>query len=290
MIAPLTFVPNIVMKKILVTTDFSTHSKAGLRFAMQLATQTEVELVFFHCFQALIPTSVHREHIENMRREQIREQLENLEKFVLRLYRSMNLTPGTYRCAVIEDFSPENAILEYARRNTFNYICISTRGAGKMRSIIGTNTGNVMLKSAVPVLAIPHTYRVRPIIKVLYASDLKNLDKEISVASVFANDLELTMDLAYFYHPTEIKLDLEMMAEMWQKKYKYLNQIYFEQFQLEEGFIGQLGKLTKKVKPSVVVFFTHSNLTWFDKLFSASKSEAFSFITKVPMLVFRKTK
>jgi len=72
MIGAFTFTPNIVMKKILVTKDFSTHSKAGLRFAMQLATQTEVELVFFHCFQAPIPTSVHREHIENMRREQIR--------------------------------------------------------------------------------------------------------------------------------------------------------------------------------------------------------------------------
>ena len=289
MIRTLTFVSNIIMNKILVTTDLSTPSKAGLRFAMQLATQMEVELVFFHCFQALIPTSLHRERIENTMQKQIQEQLVTLEKFVLSLYKSMNLTPGDYRCAVIDDFNPENAILEYAHRNNFDYVCISTRGAGNLRRIIGTNTGNVLLKSSVPVLAIPHTYRARPVIKALYASDLENLDKEISAVSAFTNDLKIRMDLAYFHHPAEIKLDREMMAEMWRKKYKHLNEVYFEQFPLDEDFIGQLNKLVKKVKPSVVVFFTHTNLTWFDKLFSASKSEAFSFVTKVPMLVFRKT-
>ena len=40
------------MKKILVTTDFSNASKAGMRFAIQLATQMEVELVFFYCFES----------------------------------------------------------------------------------------------------------------------------------------------------------------------------------------------------------------------------------------------
>jgi hypothetical protein len=35
------------MKKILVTTDFSNISKAGIRFAIQFASQTPCELIFY---------------------------------------------------------------------------------------------------------------------------------------------------------------------------------------------------------------------------------------------------
>jgi nucleotide-binding universal stress UspA family protein len=44
------------MKKIVVTTDLSKASKAGLKFAIQLASQYEVKLVFFQVIELLIPS------------------------------------------------------------------------------------------------------------------------------------------------------------------------------------------------------------------------------------------
>ena len=41
------------MKKILVTTDFSANSKAGVRFAIQLASQIKCELIFYHILETL---------------------------------------------------------------------------------------------------------------------------------------------------------------------------------------------------------------------------------------------
>ena len=41
------------MKRILVTTDFSTNSKAGVRFAIQLASQTKCELTFYNVHETL---------------------------------------------------------------------------------------------------------------------------------------------------------------------------------------------------------------------------------------------
>lgn len=277
------------MKKILVTTDFSTHSKAGMRFAVQLATQKDVELVFFYCFQALIPTTIHRDRIENSVQQQTKANLAKLEKFVASLHKSMKVTPGAHRCVVVEDLSPESAILDYAHKNAFNYICISTRGAGKLRKIIGTNTSSVILKSSVPVLAVPHTYRVQPVKKILYSSDLENLDREMPLVAAFAKSVGVKAELAHFYYPTEIKLDRETLTEMWRQKYPQLGQVYLEKSDLNASFAEQLNQLIQKVKPSMVVFFTHTNKTWFDKLFSTSRSEAFSFMTKVPMLVYRKS-
>lgn len=277
------------MKKILVTTDFSNHSKAGMRFAVQMAVKKDAELVYFHCFQALIPTTIHREYIENSIQEQTNVLLQKLEKFVSALHKSMKVTLVKYRCVVVENLSPESAILDYAHKNTFDYICISTRGAGRLRKILGTNTSGVILKSAVPVLAVPHTYRARPIKTILYASDLENLDKEMQTVNAFAKSLGAKVNLAHFYYPAEMRLDPKTMAEMWQKKYSQLDKVYLDKFDVEISFAELADRLVQKTKPSIVVFFTHTNKTWFDKLFSSSRAEAFSFETKVPMLVCRKT-
>lgn len=276
------------MKKILVTTDFSNHSKAGMRFAIQLATQKDVELIFFYCFQALIPTTIHRERVEDSMRQQAQEHLHQLEKFVASLYKSMKVAPGAHRCVVMEHLSPGQAMLDYTRDHAVQYICISTRGAGSVRKIIGTHAGGVILKSVVPVLVIPHTYRTKPVKKILYTSDLENLDEEMPLVAGFAKSMGIKADLAHFYYPTEVKLDPKTLAEMWRKKYDRLDKVYLEPFHLDEGFAGQLDHLIRRIKPGLVVFFTHTNMSWFDKVFSLSRSEAFSFVTTVPMLVYRK--
>lgn len=277
------------MKKILVPTDFSTHSKAGMRFAVRMADQMKAELVFFHCFQALIPATMHRERIENSMEEQARRQLQQLERFVAGFLRKTERPPANYRCVVKEELSPESAILEYAQREKFDFICISTRGAGKLQKIIGTNTGDVIRKSTVPVLAVPHTYRTRPLRNILYASDLENTDREMAVAAALALALNVKMEVVHFSVSDRLQqartaLDAGKLAP----KYAPLTRIYLETFDAREGFVAQLDHLIKKVKPSLVVFFTHTNLNWFDKLFSRSRAEMYSFVAKTPMLVYRK--
>ncbi|MBV6441840.1 MAG: universal stress protein [Haliscomenobacteraceae bacterium CHB4] len=276
------------MKKILVTTDFSAHSKAGMRFAIQLAAQKKAELVFFYCFQAMLPTTIQGKFIDTSVQKQAKKHLQKLEKFVAGLYASMNATPGAHRCVVVENLNPDDAILDYARQHAMDYICISTRGAGKLRKIIGTNTSDVILRSPVPVFAVPHTWRTHPIKKILYASDLDNLDAEMKTVSDFAQSLDVQADMAHFYYPGEIKIEPAVLTGVWREKMKRLDQVYLEPFDVDKGFAGQLDNLVKRVKPSMAVFFTHTNKTWFDKLFSISRSKAFSFVAKVPMLVYRK--
>lgn len=276
------------MKKVLVTTDLSTASKAGLRFAIQLASQMEVDLVFFHCFHALIPTTIHRDHIKNSLQEQSNTHVKKLEHFVNRLYQTMKVKAGTHRCVVVEHLNPEQAILEYANAQGCDFICMSTRGAGSVLKIIGTHTGNVLQRSSVPVMVIPHSYRVRPIQKVLYASDLENFDSEMDIVSAFSDHLKVKTDLAHFYFPGKINLSREHLKQMWQQKYPQMDQLYLEQYNLDKGFPAQLDQLIQKTRPSIVIFFSHAKKTWFDKIFGTSKAASMSFVTKVPMLVYRK--
>jgi hypothetical protein len=237
----------------------------------------------------MLPTTVEGEFVETSVRKQAGAHLQKLEKFIAGLYKSMEITPGTYRCVVEEHLNPGNAILDYAHLHALDYICIGTRGAGKLKKIIGTNTGKVILKSPLPVFAIPYTWRAQPLKKIMYASDLDNLDAEMQIVSAFAQSLDVNVDLAHFYYPGEMKIEPEVLINVWREKMKALDQIYLAPFDVNNGFAGQLDNLITKVKPSIVVFFTHTNKTWFDKLFTISRSKAFSFITKVPMLVYRKS-
>lgn len=273
------------MEKILVTTDFSTHSKSGLRFAIQLASQKNVELIFFHCFHAMIPTSDQLEYSKNWLAEQHDMHLQKLKKWVENIYKSMKIMQGAHRFVVIEDLNPHRIILEYARQHDINIICISTRGAGTIRKLIGTNTSHVILHSPVPVLAVPHHYRVRPIQKILYASDMENIQTELPKVASFAQSISAKADLVHFHFPGKIPV---LQESEWHHKYPSLDRIWQAELHSKEGFSTQLDGLITKTHPSLVVFFTHYNHTWFDKIFGSSKSENFSFVTKIPMLVFRK--
>lgn len=277
------------MKKILVTTDFSAASKAGMRFAIQLASQMEVKLVFFHCFHALIPSTIHQGHIKNSLHAQSQDHLKKLEHFVAKLYQSMRVQSGAHRCIVVEQLNPEQAILEFAHANGFQFICMSTRGASSVLKIIGTHTGNILHRSSVPVLIVPRHYRVRHIGKILYASDLEHFDSEMNIVSAFSDHLKVKTDLAHFYFPGEISLSREHLKQMWQQKYPHLDHFYLEPYNLDKGFPAQLDQLIQKTRPSIVVFFSHAKKTWFDKIFGTSRAASMSFVTKVPMLVYRKT-
>ncbi len=44
---------------LLVTTDFSTNSKSAIRFALQLATQMDCKLVYYHVLEFMTPLAWH---------------------------------------------------------------------------------------------------------------------------------------------------------------------------------------------------------------------------------------
>lgn len=276
------------MTKILVTTDLSAASKAGIRFALQLASRHETELIFFHCFQALIPTTIHQSRIENALKRQTKSTMHKLEKFVASTIRTSSFKPAKYRCAVLEDLNPGSAILQYAGESEADFICISTRGAGELLKLIGTHTSKVIEKSTIPVMVVPHSYRVKKVESLLYASDLQEVESELKVVCRTAENLQSKVDLVHFYYSPDEKAIAETNFSTWQKRFPLLRKLRLEPHHLEADFAHQMEKSVQKLKPGLVVFFTHPKTSWFNKWFSPNRSEAFSYITKVPMLVYRK--
>lgn len=277
------------MKKILVPTDFSVNSKSGIRFAINWANHQKLELVFVHVLYILRATRWSDSYFNKYAEQEEKLCKTKFEKFIADIYRNMNVNPGKYSFKIIQGISADITILDYCRKNPgIDYICISTRGTGKFKKIFGTNTGNLITKSNVPVLAIPKTYRFVDIKSILYATDFRNYSEELKKIVDFALPLKAKIDVLHFIWPEEIIFDEKTIEAAFKKEYKYSLKIHFEKNDAVRSLIENLQKQIRLRKPSVVIMFTNQERSLFQKLFLSSKSEELSFQVKVPLLVFQK--
>ena len=275
-------------KKILVTTDFSENSKAGLHFAIQLASQNNYDLVFFHTPHILIPTAWNNNRMEVYEEEQVKIYEDKLHVFVKEVYESLNITPLKIKCVVKNSVFPQSNIMEYAAKNSFSYICISTRGAGKAARMLGTNTGNLINHSDVPVIAVPDNYTMTPITSVLLASDLIDFKKEITQAVAFAEPLHATIELLHLTSAFEHNEDLKAIEDSVKAESVYPIHFNLLNRDPDTSLVADIEGAVRKMNPSLMIMFTEQNRSWFEKIFLSSKSAEYSFNAKVPLLVFRK--
>jgi nucleotide-binding universal stress UspA family protein len=277
------------MKKILVPTDFSENSKAGLRFALQWSTVEKIQLVFVHV--AHIPrllqgTDTNFPMYSENEKKPYRDRL---EKFSLEICQEMKIQPTRCSWLVIEGFSPDLAILQYCKQHKdIDFICISTQGAGRFKRVLGTNTGNLITKSQVPVIAIPAGHKAKPFKSLLYAADFRNYRQELQQVVNFARPLKIPVDILHFAWPDEAIPDKEIIESGIKKEFRYPTSLRIEQCDATHSLVENLQKQIEVSKPSVAVMFTDQDRTIFQKIFLSSKAEQLSFDLKVPLLVFHK--
>lgn len=277
------------MKKVLVPTDFSPNSKSGIRFAIHWASQQKLELIFIHVLHILRPTQWTDSYFAKYAKEEENSCRTKFEKFIAGIYRSMNIISGKHSFVIVQGISADITILDYCRKNKdIDYICISTRGAGKFNRIFGTNTGNLITKSKVPVLAVPKNYKAADVKNVLYASDFHNYSEELKKIVDFALPFKATVDVLHFTWPDEIIFDEKTIESAFKKQYKYVLNIHFAKNDAVHSLIENLQNQVKLRKPSVVIMFTNQERTFFQKIFLSSKAEQLSFQLKVPLLVFNR--
>lgn len=277
------------MKKILVPTDFSANSKSGIRFAIQWATQQQAELVFIHVLHILRPTRWSESYLAQHAKEEENLCNEKLKKFITAIYRNMKIKPGKHSFRIIQGISADISILHHCKTNQdIDFICISTRGAGKFKRVFGTNTGNLVTKSKVPVLAVPKNYRASKITNLMYATDFRNYTQELKRVLDFASPLKASVDVLHFTWPDEPISNKKAIEASFKAQYKYDINLYFRENDAVHTLIENLQTQVRIRKPSVVIMFTKQERTFFQKLFLSSKTEEFSFQLKVPLLVFNK--
>ncbi len=276
------------MKKILATTDFSPASKAGIRFAMQLAKQTKGTVIVFHAMGLPKPTRWDDNKYDAYVKAELQKAHARLVRFIDSIGRQSGFATKAVQAVVTEGWQVDRAVIDYATHIRANFICMSTRGAGILKKMLGTNASTMLTTSPIPVIVVPKTYRVSPISHILYSTDLNNLQGEMKKVLAFAKPLKAKVSIYHYDYLlplNEAKMKLEKIAF----KHRARNvKFHFRKLNIENTLAHHLQKDIRNSRPSLVALFTKQNRGWYDRLFLSSKSAEISFNTKTPLLVFRK--
>jgi nucleotide-binding universal stress UspA family protein len=283
----------IIMKNILVTTDFSVNSKKAIRFAMQLASQNNYKLLFYNVASMMKKPSIWDDiYYGYYQSAEVKRNQEKLEKFVSKIHNETGLPMINYECICeVKNnplFSVGKQIMYYATEANVNYICVCTRGSGTIDKLFGTIASELILKSTIPVFVIPKNYRINKFTTICYASDIENIDTEIRKVIELATPLKSKIKVLHYDYGPYLKNDKERLINTAQKyesedilfHYKKLNPKFTLNYHIRKDVM--------LIKPSLVVLFTKQNRKWFDRLFATNHSTNMSFNTKAPLLIFRK--
>ncbi|WP_310556309.1 universal stress protein [Flavobacterium sp.] len=276
------------MDKIVVTTDFSANSKKGILFALQLATQTNCELIFYNVVTIFRPSIWDNVYYAQFEMDELKRSQILIDKFIKRILHQNKISKINYKCVCEVGMVASNQIIEYAKTNNAKYICVSTIGLGKLSQLFGTTASQLIAFSPTPVLIVPKNYRVKPINSLFFASDFKNFEEEFKKIEKFVIPLEAKLNVYHY--------DYNSFFEINKNKFNKLinnhetKKIKFHLRPLDSGtsLLSHLESDISKAKPSIVVLFTKQNRNWFSRLFLSSLSVELAFDTKTPMLVFKK--
>lgn len=278
------------MEKILVTTDFSANSLAGLRFAIQLATQRKVELIFLYANELWDDTIFRtNEQLEMMRRDRQRIEQE-LQLLVESTYQNMQVRPGNYRCVCHYHIGVINSILHFALQNDCQFICISTHGSGTMPQLVGSITRELICESTVPVLCVPRNYEPQLVTDILYASDLNDYEAELKKVVDFAKPVNSAIKLLHIQNSEKAKLDIQETEARLRKQFNCNISLIFEE-KIPDTDLGEnIDMAVWQHAASILVMITDQRRNLLEMLFSPSRTQKYSVRTKVPLLVYAKDK
>jgi nucleotide-binding universal stress UspA family protein len=268
------------MKKILVPTDFSSNSTTAIRFALQLASQNNYKLTFFHSYHVMRPTAWKDSVYAAFEESELAKQRELLHEFVNTSFKSIGPIPENVEYVVQNGKETDLDIIEFSAKNKYDYICIGRKGHGNSLELFGSITSHLITKSEVPVIAVPNNYQGTKIEKITYATDLSSLDKELALALDFSKSIAADLEVLHFKTPGD---DLIESPES-----NYPVNIHFEHLNYDKTLIENIDGIIKKSNTDMLIMFTKQKRTFFEKLFVSSISAEYASIINIPILVFKK--
>lgn len=280
------------MNKILVAVDFSANSRKTIRFAIQLASQSKAEIIFFHMTSLLTPISDATwdyKYYSQFQDEELQRSKNYLVKLIKEVYNSKLSSGVKYTCICQSGNNAGDQIITYAKEHNIDFICVGARGTGVIANLFGTVAKQLITESPIPVFVIPKNYRLKPLSNLCYASDMENPKVEIPKVLALANSLSATVKVLHFDYEIELHENQDRLTEI-AKKYETKDiKFHYKKLEAVYPLHDHLKRAITLFKPSLVVLFTKQNRRWFDRLFLSSESAELSFTAKVPLLIFRKT-
>lgn len=280
------------MKNILLPTDFSKNSLNAMKYAVSLFKDIPCNFYLLNVFKIHYVTNEEFIVGNNGGLTPSEKELYDISQIGLKNVIEKIKKDSNHKFKAISDFnffidSVKNTI----EKRKIDLIIMGTKGASGVKEIfMGSNTGDVILKTNCSVLAVPENTVITGPKEITFATDFKFPYKK--------DDLSLLIKLA--------KLNKSNLRILHLKNEKQLSEEQmFNRKTLKELFKElniSLHTLTNTDFDTAVNCFTQSrgninmivilakHYNFFQRLFFRPKVEELSFHTNIPLLVLHKTK
>lgn len=271
---------------ILVPTDFSKLSVVAVRYACAIAQKLKADVILLSVItmnsSAASSIKWNRLEIEIVEiNKQEGEQLikELQEERNGKLVISYRYIMGHPVDAMIETFAVENSV---------DLIVMGTKGVtGLTKAVIGSNAAAVIDKSSRPVMVVPGKTKIKQIKRIVYVTDMKDLEDEIKTVVMFATLFKASIEVLHVSeNETPIKISAEETSANLIKLTKY-PEISFHV--LGGPAIAEIvDTFVFDHKADILTLFTHK-LGFYEKLFGKSITRQLTFHARLPLLIFNRT-
>jgi nucleotide-binding universal stress UspA family protein len=162
--------------KILVPTDFSKNAQKAIDYAVKIAEKSVSEIILLHAYQIIDTESPTRKFLFDEYNRSIARKLH--DELKVQRNRITKINPGIKVTAELSDNGTKKSINEASIGKDF--IVMGTQGASGLKKIfMGSTTASIIGNAAVPVLAIPRSYKWREPKNILLATNQFETDQNI---------------------------------------------------------------------------------------------------------------
>lgn len=278
------------MKTLLAATDLTPIGNNAIRYAIQYAAAVGCKLIVFHvmAMPKFRPTISESEFLTIEKKAESEKQ-KKLETLINKFYKELRIKKADQQAKIVVNtgFFVTETLLRAATLHKADLIIVGTHGLIGFK-IFGSITSEVILKSKLPVLAIPEKYQYKKIKTIVYATDLKNLINELKGIVPVAKRLGATIEVLYldfgWHEPITSEEITSLANEAGYQKIKVIVQKEIKGMTL----LGQIQQFLKASVPECLVMFPEER-SLFDRLFVRGKTEELVYRTEQPLLTFRKS-
>lgn len=271
------------MKNILVATDFSKEASNAIKYAVNLALESNASLLLFHT--VIVPALPAELSLSLSVNDLLNKSLKQLNKIAKRL--TSNYGEQLKVQSVCSVGFAADAIKAYAGENKIDLVVMGMKGKSQLvEKFIGSTTTSVLKNSKIPILIIDRRVRYKSIKKIVLACDYTTI-KNKSIIEPLLTICQLFKSHIYVLNvvkEVEIEPTISSTVAGFRLNRLLENVSHSFHFALGDDVIEAINTYVKKMKIDMVVMIPHLH-TVLERIFHPSLSQHMSFHTKNPLLI-----
>ena len=271
------------MKTFLIPMDFSDVSYTAAQYAVDMAAHLDAAKVIFYHSYAHRPSDGYDEHTGYQQ-----STLKHLEKIPTKLHISVAL-PAERFVFLADDRPVRVGVEAIVEQYAVSMIVMGIAGLSDIENtLIGRNTMAVAESGAAPLLIVPRNHVFRPVNKMVYATDLKNVEYVTPAASIIrlATQLEAETHVVHVDPATQGQTPDKIQGR--QEVIKMLEslqpvfEVVSEPMDKAEGIFDYVKK-----HHIDLILMASRNYGFFQRLFHSSVSKKLLNIADVPVVLLK---